>query len=56
MGATPYVDLSFEEMAIKKVNCNAVPMLAVDAHGKRFSQVAFAPLSSTNLPLHVPSF
>jgi hypothetical protein len=39
VGHTPYVDLSFEQIAIKKVTCNTVPMLAVDAHGKRFSEV-----------------
>ncbi|KAK9917885.1 hypothetical protein WJX75_009260 [Coccomyxa subellipsoidea] len=38
VGHTPYVDLSFEQIAIKKVTCNTVPMLAVDAHGKRFSE------------------
>lgn len=49
VGHTPYVDLSFEQIAISKVSCDTVPMLAVDAHGKRFSQVCFSHL----VPLHI---
>ncbi len=41
-GHTPYVDLSFEQIAISKATCDAVPLLAVDAHGTRFSQVSRA--------------
>ncbi|CAL8463487.1 g3021 [Coccomyxa elongata] len=37
-GHTPFVDLSFEQIAISKATCDAVPLLAVDAHGTRFSQ------------------
>ncbi len=40
VGHTPYVDLSFEQIAISKATCDAVPLLAVDAHGARFSQVS----------------
>ena len=39
LGHTPYVDMSFEQIVTKKAVNAGVPMLAVNTHGRHFSQV-----------------
>lgn len=42
LGHTPYVDMSFEQIAMKKAVNAGIPMLAVNTHGKHFSQVGIS--------------
>ena len=45
LGHTPYVDMSFEQIVTKKAVNAGVPMLAVNTHGRHFSQVRQISLS-----------
>ena len=42
LGHTPYVDMSFEQIAMKKAVNAGKPMLAVNTHGRHFSQVSIS--------------
>lgn len=42
LGHTPYVDMSFEQIAMKKAVNAGIPMLAVNTHGRHFSQVGIS--------------
>ena len=39
LGHTPYMDMSFKQIAMKKAVNAGLPMLAVNTHGRHFSQV-----------------
>ena len=39
LGHTPYMDMSFRQIVTKKAANAGQPMLAVNTHGKQFSQV-----------------
>ena len=39
LGHTPYMDMSFQQIVTKKAANCGLPMLAVNTHGKQFSQV-----------------
>ena len=47
LGHTPYVDMSFEQIVTKKAVNAGVPMLAVNTHGRHFSQVRIDSLSNS---------
>ena len=46
LGHTPYVDMSFKQIVTKKAVNAGVPMLAVNTHGRHFSQVRKHSLSN----------